>query len=319
MRVVAALLGAALVLAPVRADAARHERPAGVRTVTVVDASRAVPANGSFPGAPTRELVTRIYYPARAPRAGAADTDDVTADAPVANGRFPLVVFGHGSGGTGRTHERLLAAWARAGFVVAAPSFPLSKGDAPGGATNADRARQAGDLSFLITAAAQLAWLRGHVDEGRVAVAGHSLGAYSALQAGYGACCADPRVDAVISLAGLGYGVPDGVAADEAPPPLLLVHGRRDPEVPYELSRRAYTDSSARRLLVTLHGQDPVAAHVVPYVGGGGARATATTAITLDFLAWQLADDRGAHRRLLRDATRPGIASVEEAVARHRG
>src|SRR4030095_12425651 len=36
---------------------------AGVRTVTLVDSSRPTSANGTYPGAPDRTLVTDIWYP----------------------------------------------------------------------------------------------------------------------------------------------------------------------------------------------------------------------------------------------------------------
>ena len=108
MRVAAGVLGVAIfvgAVAPAGAAASGgRQHPVGVRTVTLVDASRATPPNGSYPGSPTRSLATRIYYPAADP----TPPGQIVDDAPVAKGRFPLVVFGHGSRGTNRTHERLL-------------------------------------------------------------------------------------------------------------------------------------------------------------------------------------------------------------------
>jgi predicted dienelactone hydrolase len=125
----------------------------GMRTVTLVDSARATPSNGGYAGAPDRTLDTAIYFPVER-----SDDRASGEDSRPAPGRFPLVVFGHGTAGTAQTHERLLEQWTRAGFVVASPSFPLSKRDAPGGTTNADRTNQAGDVSFLLTKIPRLPW-----------------------------------------------------------------------------------------------------------------------------------------------------------------
>ncbi|HET7352621.1 MAG TPA: hypothetical protein VFJ11_01055, partial [Gaiellaceae bacterium] len=49
------------------------------------------------------------------------------------NRPWPLVVFGHGFATTPFRYERLLRAWAAAGYLVAAPVFPLGNANAPGG------------------------------------------------------------------------------------------------------------------------------------------------------------------------------------------
>ena len=68
-----------------------------------------------------RSLVTTIFYPAR----GTVGPDPV-ADAPAdrSDGPYPLVVFAHGLGGSPAAYQGLLAEWAAAGYVVAAPAFP---------------------------------------------------------------------------------------------------------------------------------------------------------------------------------------------------
>ena len=82
-----------------------------VRVFRFVDASRTVrlPDGRRVP----RSLVTVVRYPA-------------------AGGPYPLVVFGHGFTLTPARYARLLRAWAQAGYVVAAPVFPLENANAPG-------------------------------------------------------------------------------------------------------------------------------------------------------------------------------------------
>jgi dienelactone hydrolase len=283
-------------------------RATGVRTVTLVDESRPTPPGPGGPGGPERVLETTVYYPAR----------DAGGDgAAVARGRFPLVVFSHGTATDATTHDRLLRRWAKAGYVVAAPAHPLSKRTAPGGATNDDRDEQPGDQSFVIDALTGVdapRWLRGHVDRTAIAVAGHSLGAYTSLQTGYGACCADPRVDAVLSFAGLGYGH-RGVEPDNDPPPLLLVHDRSDPEVPARFSEESFDAAEAvPRALVLLDGGRERTSHLDAFVGGTRAESRLVAAMTVDWLDWALRGDAGARQRFRAAvAATPDLAELREA------
>ena len=66
----------------------------GTRSVTFVDEERPTPAFGSQPEQPTRTVVTELWYPAQGAPGGPA-----TADAPAADGPFPVIVFNHGQQG----------------------------------------------------------------------------------------------------------------------------------------------------------------------------------------------------------------------------
>src|SRR5947208_1271778 len=98
----------------------------GLRTETFVDSTR--PTENV---AATRTLKTAIYYPAQG-----TPTDTPIANAPpdTKNAPYPLILFSHGLGARGVAYENVLKAWASAGYVVAAPDYPLSNTDAPGGA-----------------------------------------------------------------------------------------------------------------------------------------------------------------------------------------
>src|SRR6187200_1714115 len=76
----------------------------GVRTETFVDPSRPTSANNDYPGAPTRTLVTTVFYPAEG-TPGGPDQQDAPA---VDHKRFPLVVFSHGFGASGPAYTIVL-------------------------------------------------------------------------------------------------------------------------------------------------------------------------------------------------------------------
>ena len=97
-----------LVSAPSVAGAASSKSVA-TTTMTFVDTSRSTPPWDGMPGKPSRTLVTTIWYPARAS----------------GEGPYPLIVFAHGLGASPQEYQQLLTAWAAAGYVVAAPLFPL--------------------------------------------------------------------------------------------------------------------------------------------------------------------------------------------------
>ncbi len=106
----------------------------------------------------------------------------------------PLVVFSHGIGGTREGYAYLGRHWAEHGYVVIHPTHlgsDLAALRAPAGRL-ADRLRTVladlenlernpRDVSFVIDQAPREAALAGRIDASRIAVAGHSFGAYTAL------------------------------------------------------------------------------------------------------------------------------------------
>src|SRR3954463_6686645 len=98
----------------------------GIKTQPFVDTTR--PTEGI---APSRSLVTALYYPAQGP-----PTDQPTANGPpdASGGPYPLILFSHGLGARGVFYQDVIKTWVSAGYVVAAPDYPLSNANAPGGA-----------------------------------------------------------------------------------------------------------------------------------------------------------------------------------------
>src|ERR1051325_11457645 len=120
----------------------------GVTTLTFEDTSRPTMPNNGFPGAPTRRLITEIWYPAEPGTAadGARNVALSRAGAP-----YPLVAHSHGFSSV-RTEPAYLARHlASYGYIVISPDFPLTNINAPGGPTIFDLSNQPGDVSFLIS------------------------------------------------------------------------------------------------------------------------------------------------------------------------
>jgi len=215
---------------------------------------------------------------------------------PAAGGPYPLIVFGHGFALTPATYARLLSAWAKDDYVVAAPEFPLERADAPGGPDEADLVNEPRDMSFVIGRLLGLKALAGKIDPTRIAVAGHSDGAETALAVAYDGRFRDPRVRAAVVLSGAELGgmrsfPPHG-------PPLLAVQGTADP-INSPGTTAAYFGRAARpKFLLWLVG----ASHLPPYTDQEPQLGIVERA-TLAFLDHYL---RGGPLRALTVATRNG-------------
>jgi predicted dienelactone hydrolase len=108
-----------------------------------------------------------------------------------------------------------------------------------------DYQNQPGDVVAVIEALLDGADpIRDHLDEGEVGVAGHSLGAITAIGLGYNSCCADDRVVAVMEVSGIKLPFPEGDFDDPPPLPLLAVHGAKDSTVPVTGSDALVADAT---------------------------------------------------------------------------
>src|SRR6476646_7709044 len=236
-----------------------RQHAVGTTTLTFVDPSRTTSANGDDGGAPTRTLPTEFWYPA----AGAAGGDPV-ADAPAdkGDGPYPLVLFAHGYAVTPDFYAPLLARWAAAGYVVAAPVFPILSGS-DGGASHVDYEKTFGDASFVITQVLGLSKsdpLGGLVDPARIAAAGHSDGEVVSFGVGFLDCCRDKRVRSVIAMAGDLSNANNPHTRDTGTP-ILHIMATNDEYDPYPHSIQWDRDNlTAPRWLVSLNSS-----HVPPY------------------------------------------------------
>ena len=292
-------------LVPSADRAGSHGPPyaVGERVITFVDRSRTV----TFPGqAPQpRTLVTVVRYPAQGPP-GAMDIRNATPDR--AAGPFPLVIFGHGFAVTPATYYRLLRAWAQAGYVVAAPVFPLENANAPGGPNESDLVNQPRDMSFVISgmlaaSASPHARLAGMIDPSGIAVSGQSDGGETALAVAYDRYYRDRRVRAAIILSGAEIPSVASLAFGAGAPPLLAAQGTADV---INLPRNTYAFfhiAHRPKFLLELTG----APHLPPYTSEQ-PQLGIVESVTVAFLDRYLNGERAGITDMKRAGDRPGTA-----------
>ncbi len=245
--------------APPRSRAPTPAFAVGLRVLTLVDRSRQIQLPGG--GSASRALVTYVRYPAIGPTSGRD-----RPGAPPAPGPFPLVVFGHGFALTPGLYARLLDAWAAAGYVVAAPVFPLENAHAPGGPDESDLTNQPRDMRFVISAllaerARSPAPLGHLVDSGEIAVAGHSDGGDAALAVASDRRYRDNRVRAAAILSGAEIPTPGSLTPVSGAPPLLAVQGMSDTVNPPNMTLAFFRLARRPKYLLRLFG----AGHIPPY------------------------------------------------------
>ena len=289
----------------------------------VVDDSRTTAAWGGQPELPERTLPTLVLYPASGDGASAKGTNaktdavEVVPEAAPQPGPWPwpLIVFSHGRGGTGPAYVNTLKLWASAGYVVIVPTYPLTSADTPGQPKTDDLANQPADVSFLIDWALGFDDdpLAGMIDPDRIGLAGHSLGGFTSLAAGYNPKLRDKRVGAVAEWAG---SYVDALANGGPPvddgPPLLIVHGDADATVGYSAALATAAAVGPPWGLITLVGGE----HIPPYVQGLGDPYSAVVTLgTLNFFDATLKDDPAGERRLkdVVDTAGPQVATFVEA------
>jgi dienelactone hydrolase len=248
---------------PTAGTPAKPSAPFAVRLTVVrfVDDTRSVRLpNGQIV---PRTLVTYVRYPALGPATGSDISD---APAARAAGPFPLIVFGHGFAVTPTLYARLLRAWVRAGYVVAAPVFPLANANAPGGPDESDLPNEPADMRVVISRVlaagnASSGPLNGLLDQRQIAVAGQSDGGDSALAVAYDPRFRDPRVGAAMILSGAEIPGIGGFQIAPGGPPLLATQGTADTINPPSSTSAFYNSAPAPKYLLELLG----ASHLPPY------------------------------------------------------
>lgn len=272
-----------------RAAATVAEHAVGKRSIELVDESRPTAADPERdrPERADRTIPVTLLYPAEGdPETGSRPVED----APVADGEFPLIVFSHGwtASGDQPGYQQRLKAWAGAGYVVAAPTFPLTSGPRAG---PADYVNQPDDVSFVIDELLADSSRRGdplyrHVDDDHVGVAGHSLGAITTIGLTYNSCCHDARIDAAVEISGIEWPFPDGDYSQWPDIPLLAVHGVRDDLIAVTGSDQVIAKALPPTYYLRLDGAD----HTSLF---GGREAALMDEVVIAFFDHYLDDDEG--------------------------
>jgi predicted dienelactone hydrolase len=174
---------------------------------------------------------------------------DLAIEYPIRTGSYPLVIFSTGFGIPNRSYVALSSYWASHGYVVFKVGHPDSKpGDAEvaevwRGVTPEVSAQRARDISFVIDSVTlleqQYPELAGKIDPARIAVAGHSVGALTAMllagtkidSGGQMSSFADPRVRAAVVMSPIGPGQSHGINSEsfrDVKIPVMYMTGTAD-------------------------------------------------------------------------------------------
>ena len=166
----------------------------------------------------------------------------VSPDAPVAAGRFPLVVISHGSGGSHLLYRTIATRLAQRGYVVVLPEHPGNNRNdnslADSDENLVQRPRQILRALAAVAADREL----GPRLSGKIGMVGHSIGAYTALAVAGGQpstrrgelveVATDPRVAALVLLAPVAFWYVPERALQRVDAHILIYVGEADRAAP---------------------------------------------------------------------------------------
>jgi dienelactone hydrolase len=248
-----------------------------------------------------RTLPVQIWYP-RARR---------SASQRPARGPFPLIVFAPGFVQCVSTYADLLKAWAGAGYVVAAVTFPRTNCGLGAAAYEPDLVNQPHDVSYVLTRVLALSArpgnpLSGLLSPREIAVAGQSDGGDTVAALAANTCCTDHRPKAVAVLSGAEWPPMPGRYFPGGAPPMLFVQGSADTINPPWTSVRLYTaDRGRTRYYLDLFG----ATHMEPYAGTSPVERLVSR-VTLAFFDRYVLGQAGAGAKMTHYGNVTGFATL---------
>lgn len=144
--------------------------------------------------APSRErgvdLDVTVWYPAQPGGTSVMLGESVffvgtpaMRDAPISDGRFPLILLSHGAGlaGSAQALSWIAVPLARRGFVVAAPTHPGNSGAQRSAAETMKLWLRPSDIAESLNAIEEDTRFEGHLDADKVGILGLSMGGGTAL------------------------------------------------------------------------------------------------------------------------------------------
>ncbi len=259
----------------------------------LVDRTRPAVDPKGVRSAPVRGLPTDLYLPATSrPR--------------------PLILFAHGFDGDPSKFTQLFHRWVAAGFVVAAPRFPITATGAnqEGIELAADYVHQPADMQFVLDRLLHGKYAS-RIDPSRIGLAGLSLGGGTVWALIENSCCRERRVDAAIVMDGLQFGFAGGRFGPNRVP-LLVFHADGDPALPYQAARDAYARAAPPKWFVTLFG----VMHAQPFEDSPSPADATVEQTSTDFWRATLLGDARARGRLVTEATVAGVSRAEADAGR---
>ncbi|MCY4358248.1 MAG: hypothetical protein OXD01_12100 [Gammaproteobacteria bacterium] len=209
------------------------------RDYRFVDESRPTAENRGVPSQPSRTLITTLWYPENGPN------------------EMPLVVHSHGILSERTELDYLAESLASRGYVVAAANYPLTSGEAVGGANAVDVVNQPADISFLMDSILALEGndkpFEGTIDPNKIGLTGYSLGGLTTFLATYHQRWREPRVSAAVAIAAPSAAFsPDFFSNSDVP--MLAVAGTADAVIEYRYNAADLPQRAPKLNLVTIEG-----------------------------------------------------------------
>lgn len=243
--------------------------------------------------APTRMLPTELYLPS-------------------GKGRRPLVIFAHGYDGDPAKFTELLGHWAAAGFVVAAPRFPITYTGAAAGplARAGDIAQQPRDMTFVLDRLLAGKYAS-RIDRTRIGAAGLSLGGGTTWGLVTDRNHLDKRIRAAIVMDGNRFGFGDDTYVQNRIP-VLVYHADHDYSLPFASAQKDYARLAPPKYFVTLFET----VHAQPYENDPDPADDMVRQSSVDFWRAYLLGDAKARSEIVATATVPGVSTAESVPGR---
>lgn len=271
-RFAAVAAGLALALLAVVGCQPRQRLATATSWDEIVDSTRGTPANCEHAALPYRDIWIQYRYPTQP-------------------GRYPLLVFAHGWNANPDAYGAFLDDLASAGYVVAAPVFPVAKTTpCRGNGYAPDIFQQSFDISAVITRVVTPGSPVNHLVEPVTAtgVLGHSDGGMTVALMARGAGYHDWRVGAYAEISGA---IPAGVGQVPNQVPVLAVNGWSDTINNVAWADRFYNSSLPAKAEYVATGDH------TSIINGGGATTFATRdAIAAFFDRWIRGDVSANYR-----------------------